>query len=111
MSLGKTIIYCSLGELFTCGSILGWLVRAYGFLWCEGCFWFGCLPFLSSVYVGHYPLDRGCAGAQPVCASREVGAMAAHIGGQSPWQQQQWGICIPREVGAVGSAQLHDPLQ
>lgn len=24
--------------------------------WCEGCFWFGCLPFLSSACAGCYPL-------------------------------------------------------
>ena len=28
----------------------------------EGCFWFRRLLSLSSVYVGCYPLDRGCAG-------------------------------------------------
>ena len=31
VSLGETVIYYSLGGLFICGSIPGWLVRAYSF--------------------------------------------------------------------------------
>ena len=30
------------------------------YFWCEGCFWHGCQPCVSSECGGHYPLDRGC---------------------------------------------------
>ena len=39
--------------------------------WCEGYFWFGCLPSLSLVCAGCYP----SAGIRPVLASGEVDTM------------------------------------
>lgn len=48
--------------------------------WHEGCFWFGCLPSLSSVCVGYYPLDRESARALP---GRHVQQLAPGCGALS----------------------------
>ena len=64
------------------------------FFWNEGCFWFGCLLSLPSVYAGHYPLDSRCEGLWLVNASREVrtagGTFRWHLV-TGPWQWQPQG--------------------
>ena len=59
------------------------------FFWCEGCFWFECLPSLSSACAVLYPLDRGCAGAWPYPhALRKAGAAGPSCLSSPRWQQQ-----------------------
>ena len=57
----------SLGENSTvvlegCFYVATFLCNLCGFnsLWCKGCFWYGCLSPLSSLYAAHYLLDRRC---------------------------------------------------
>lgn len=42
---------------------------------CEGCISFGCLPSISSVFSGHYPIDSGCAYIWYAFAPMQVEAM------------------------------------
>ena len=88
------------------------------FFQCEGCFWFGCLPSLSSACAGHYPLDRGCAGAWPAhtIPGRQGQRLAPGRGSLSrgSWlhillgRQGQW---MALGCGTLGSCRrLHAPL-
>ena len=57
VSLGKTTTEVLEGYLYARAPLdILWGLAIY--FWCEGCFWFGCLLSLPSVYVSCYPLDR-----------------------------------------------------
>ena len=67
------------------------------FFWREGCFWFGCLPSLSSACVG-----SACSRGDGRGGGAEVGDWSQH--------PQQWRVLhTPREVGAVAGAWSRDP--
>lgn len=51
-------MYCGLEGLFLRESLPLQSMRV-SYFWCKGCCQYGCLPCLSSMYAGCYPLDRG----------------------------------------------------
>ena len=55
-----------------------------------------------------YSLNRECAAAWPMCVPTEVGVMGS-VWLQGPWQWKWQNIYIPQEVGAAGDVQLFDP--
>ena len=72
------------------------------FFWCEGCFWFGCLSYLCSVYTD---IGRQCAGAAHRC-SQEVGATTSHLS-QEPQQQQPMPISGVEDDSGSSCPSLH----
>ena len=95
VSLGERIIYHRLRELYVLVlCVLVFLHSLCGFnnfFWFEGCFWFGCLPSVSSACAELYPLDRWYADAQPLHTPREAGpVVATHL-----WDPQWWQWSVP----------------
>ena len=78
------------------------------FFCCEGCFWFGCLLSLSSTCTGCYPLDRGCAGACSIHASRKAGTVVGSWS-RDPWWQRWRAVFAPGEGRAVVGTGLRYP--
>ena len=91
--------YCSLGGLFIMRALPGSLWRLFIIIiWHEGCFWSGCLLYLSSVCTGCYRH----AGVQLALASREMEAM-----GRTNSQCMVSGpLTVARTCGEVEQASL-----
>ena len=73
--------------------------------WHEGCFWFGCLPSLSSACTGRYSVDRGCAGEQPM---HFLGRWGPVVGA---WSQDallgRWGQQLTPGPRTLSGGRLH----